>query len=191
MKGTKDNIFEAAIKVFSKSGYDSATMDEVAREAGVAKGTLYYHFSSKEALFYFVVERGIDLIKSDIQNVVKSVQEPVEKIKVISRFQLECVYENKDLFRVIVSHLWGKENQHEEIREQIKDLIKMNSLFLENGDAPLAKNEEDAEMFGYYLVGILFSSVLYEIINGEQSNSGKAVEKFIDYIGNGLNLRIE
>ena len=64
-------------------------------------------------------------------------------------------------------------------------------LYTSNGDAPLAKNEEDAEMFGYYLVGILFSSVLYEIINGEQSNSGKAVEKFIDYIGNGLNLRIE
>ena len=40
MNKTKKAIFNAAIKVFSIEGYDSATVDEIASEAGVAKGTL-------------------------------------------------------------------------------------------------------------------------------------------------------
>ena len=51
MNKTKRAIFESAIKVFSKSGYTGATMDEVVAKAGVAKGSLYYHFKSKEELF--------------------------------------------------------------------------------------------------------------------------------------------
>ncbi|MPM64998.1 hypothetical protein SDC9_111890 [bioreactor metagenome] len=44
MNKTKMTIFEAAIKTFSNSGYNGTTMDQVAEAAGVAKGTLYYHF---------------------------------------------------------------------------------------------------------------------------------------------------
>lgn len=189
MKRTKDNIFEAAIKVFSKSGYDSATMDEVAKEAGVAKGTLYYHFNSKEALFYFVVQRGIDLIKSDIEDMVKDIKDPVEKIKTMLRVQLEYVYENKDLFRVIISHVWGKENQHDEIREQIKGLININSDLIDKNVADNKLFNYDNEIFGYYFMGVLISAVLYEIINGDKANTEVAIEKFISYISHGLNYQ--
>jgi AcrR family transcriptional regulator len=48
MNKTKNTIFEAAIKVFSSNGYNGATMDDIALNAGVAKGTLYYHFKSKK-----------------------------------------------------------------------------------------------------------------------------------------------
>ena len=51
MSKTKQGILNSAIKVFSTKGYDGATMDDVAIVGGVAKGTLYYHFKSKEELF--------------------------------------------------------------------------------------------------------------------------------------------
>ena len=48
---TPARILEAALMVFSRYGYRRASMDDVAREAGVAKGTLYLYHESKEALF--------------------------------------------------------------------------------------------------------------------------------------------
>lgn len=48
---TRDRIVEAAISVFGQVGYDAAAMSEVATQAGVAKGTLYLYFPSKEKLF--------------------------------------------------------------------------------------------------------------------------------------------
>ena len=48
---TRDRIVQAAISVFGQVGYDAAAMSEVAIQAGVAKGTLYLYFPSKEKLF--------------------------------------------------------------------------------------------------------------------------------------------
>ena len=48
---TKARIVQAAIAVFSQAGFDAAAMSEVASQAGVAKGTVYLYFASKEQLF--------------------------------------------------------------------------------------------------------------------------------------------
>ena len=54
---TRKAILEAARQLFADQGFGGATMDEVARAAGVAKGAVYHHFSTKEALFEAVFEQ--------------------------------------------------------------------------------------------------------------------------------------
>ncbi len=55
-------ILAAARRVFARRGYDAATLDEVAQEAGIAKGTLYLYFPSKEEIFWAAVrERMLEL----------------------------------------------------------------------------------------------------------------------------------
>ncbi|RLD46369.1 MAG: TetR family transcriptional regulator, partial [Bacteroidetes bacterium] len=49
-EGTKDKILEVANKLFSRFGFHKTSMDEIARIARKAKGSLYYHFASKEEL---------------------------------------------------------------------------------------------------------------------------------------------
>ncbi|MCG5235570.1 TetR/AcrR family transcriptional regulator [Xanthobacter oligotrophicus] len=52
-------ILAAALTVFARHGFAGARLDDVARQAGVAKGTLYLHFADKEALFHGLVEQNI------------------------------------------------------------------------------------------------------------------------------------
>lgn len=47
----REAILEAALEVFSAQGFAAARLDDVARRAGVAKGTIYLHFADKESLF--------------------------------------------------------------------------------------------------------------------------------------------
>jgi len=54
---TRDAILDAAIDLFIKVGFEKTSMDAIALAAGVAKGTLYYHFASKEGIIDAVVER--------------------------------------------------------------------------------------------------------------------------------------
>ena len=56
--GQLDRLLEAASRVFARKGLRRARMTEIADAAGVAPGTLYHYFESKEALFYYVLERG-------------------------------------------------------------------------------------------------------------------------------------
>ncbi len=53
------DIIRAAIDVFSRKGFRLAQMEEIAKEAGVAKGTLYNYFQSKVHLFHYVLEEGM------------------------------------------------------------------------------------------------------------------------------------
>jgi len=52
-----DAILDAAERVFASSGYNGATMREIAEGAGVAQGLIHYHFTNKETLFERMVER--------------------------------------------------------------------------------------------------------------------------------------
>ena len=49
-------LIKAAMKVISKKGYAGATTDAIARQAGLTKGALYFHFGSKEDIFFAVVK---------------------------------------------------------------------------------------------------------------------------------------
>lgn len=54
---TREKIFRAGIKVFAEKGYSAGTLADVAREAGVTRGAIYWHFENKEAFFREMVAR--------------------------------------------------------------------------------------------------------------------------------------
>ena len=55
----KKQILESAARLFSARRFDEVLMDDIAQEAGVAKGTLYGHFPNKEGLYFAVVFEGL------------------------------------------------------------------------------------------------------------------------------------
>lgn len=48
---TRESVLKAALVVFSRKGYSAATLEDVAREAGVTRGAIYWHYGSKAELF--------------------------------------------------------------------------------------------------------------------------------------------
>ena len=67
MNKTKRKIFETSMKLFAEKGYEATSIEEITATVGVAKGTLYYHFSSKEEIFNFLIEEGIKLLQNSIE----------------------------------------------------------------------------------------------------------------------------
>lgn len=56
---TRDRILAAASRVFARYGYDGATLDQVAADAGLTKGAVYWHFASKSDLFLALLEENV------------------------------------------------------------------------------------------------------------------------------------
>jgi AcrR family transcriptional regulator len=57
---TRDELLDAAARVFARQGYEAATLDQVAEAAGYTKGALYSSFPGKEALFLALMERRVE-----------------------------------------------------------------------------------------------------------------------------------
>lgn len=67
---TKEKIMAVASKMFARYGFQKTTVDEIARTAHKAKGSVYYYFASKEDLFKAVVEQEIGILKTGLTRVI-------------------------------------------------------------------------------------------------------------------------
>jgi AcrR family transcriptional regulator len=70
-KSTADRILDAALDLFENDGFESTPMDAVAERAGVAKGTLYYHYDSKEGIVDALVKRYAAGLEAEIEPILK------------------------------------------------------------------------------------------------------------------------
>ncbi len=88
---TRDKIISVADKLFGRFGFKRTSMDEIAKISRKAKGSLYYHFSSKEDLFREVVQKEVYEIKMKLSAVVNNREYSAEgKLKkyVLTRMEL-------------------------------------------------------------------------------------------------------
>jgi AcrR family transcriptional regulator len=65
----RDEIIQVAAKLFRSSGYVETSMKDIADGVGILKGSLYYHFSSKEELLNEVVNKGVDRLLATAQQI--------------------------------------------------------------------------------------------------------------------------
>lgn len=78
---TRDAILDTAIDLFVRDGFDSTSMDSIAAAANVAKGTLYYHYDSKEGILDAILERYARDMESRLSAVEAQSLEPAEKLR--------------------------------------------------------------------------------------------------------------
>jgi AcrR family transcriptional regulator len=75
--GRDHAIVKAALQEFTRNGFAAARMDDIARRAGVAKGTIYLRFKDKEALFEAIIRQEI----SPLVNAAATAPEPAESVR--------------------------------------------------------------------------------------------------------------
>jgi len=77
---TRDAIFDAAATRFSSRGFDGVSMDDVARDAGVNKAMIYYHFADKLALYRAIVGDGLKTMGETVGGIAASLLAPADKL---------------------------------------------------------------------------------------------------------------
>ena len=91
MNKTKRKIFETSMKLFAEKGYDATSIEEITSVVGVAKGTLYYHFSSKEEIFNFLIDEGMKLLKNSIEIKTAKLDNSIDKLKAVILIQIKVI----------------------------------------------------------------------------------------------------
>ena len=106
-RGSRDRILEAARPVFFRDGFMAANLDEVARRAGVAKGTLYRYFDSKADLYVAVLANKGDEFERRMRAAVDPSQSSADQIRATARFYFDHWTQHQEYFQIF----WAIENQ--------------------------------------------------------------------------------
>jgi AcrR family transcriptional regulator len=76
----REEILDAAAKMFAERGYPNTDLQLVARELGVGKGTLYRYFPSKQDLFLASVDRGVRLMQQAVEASLEGLTDPLQRL---------------------------------------------------------------------------------------------------------------
>lgn len=77
----RDLILDAVERLLVRFGYTKMTMDDLAREVGVAKGTLYLHFPSKEEVVLTRLDRMVDRLLKELRAIATTRREPAARLR--------------------------------------------------------------------------------------------------------------
>lgn len=103
---TKQLISDAAVRVAARRGISGASMDEIAEEAGVAKGSLYYNFASKDALFEGLMQEGFARLAEAIDAARAATADPADAPRAVAAATLETLRGNLDLAKLMASEVF-------------------------------------------------------------------------------------
>src|ERR1019366_6213140 len=97
----RTEIVDAARSVFARKGFERGIMDEIAKEAGIAKGTIYLYFRSKEEIYRAVLHHDMQLLKKSTLEQIDAAKNLKDKIRVFILARLESAEARKEFFRIM------------------------------------------------------------------------------------------
>ena len=126
-----EEILEAARKIFARKGFASATMDEIADAAELAKGTLYLYFPSKRDLFVATLRRGIEALHEETNARVAGARSAGEKIRAFIALRVEYFETNRDFFKIYFSEFSNLLIHPLHLNSEFRDLYIKQANLLE------------------------------------------------------------
>jgi TetR/AcrR family fatty acid metabolism transcriptional regulator len=99
----RTSILQAAGQVFARKGYEPATLEAVAREAGLAKGTLYLYFKNKEDLYFHSVLHMLASLQACILGQAERAAGALEKMRAIALGQFDFFVRHRDTLQLFAS----------------------------------------------------------------------------------------
>ena len=104
--GTLDRLFTAAIELFGERGYAGATVDDIVERAGVAKGTVYYHFRSKSELVSALLDDGLRRLAASFRSEIEGAQGGAAALRALVHAELVYIERYQAFSKLVMSEMW-------------------------------------------------------------------------------------
>jgi TetR/AcrR family fatty acid metabolism transcriptional regulator len=130
----RERITDAAIAVFAEKGFHSARVADVAREAGVADGTIYLYFRNKEDLLLCIFEEKMGSLLGELAQALSGIECPRQRVRVFARQHFQQLQANPQLAQVFQVELRQSRRFLREYRpEKLWEYLDVFAEVIEDG----------------------------------------------------------
>ena len=155
----KERITEAASRLFVRKGYYQTSMDDVAREAGIAKGSLYYHFKNKSQLFCETVTEGIRFFEKETDSIVSGNRNPQKIAESMVALLVGLYTDNENIADIVMSETSAgiDEDVVSEIREAKNHFIAKIASVIDEGIADGSVRSCSSMSAAYAMISYIYT----------------------------------
>jgi len=181
-------IIEAAVTVIAKNGYHAAQVSKIAKEAGVADGTIYLYFKNKEDILVSLFKEKMGQFIERISASIESLERADEKLKAMMHMHFRQLAEDHDL--AVVTQLELRQSKMD-LRYQINQVLtpylkSIDEIVLEGIDQDIFKEDLHIPLVRQMIFGTLDETVTTWVMKEHRYNLLEQAELVHELIVDGL-----
>jgi TetR/AcrR family fatty acid metabolism transcriptional regulator len=119
----REEILNAARSIFARRGFALGIMDEIAKEAGIAKGTIYLYFRSKADIYRAVLHHDMKVLRKSTLERIDTAKSLRDKIGAFTLSRLENAEAQKEFFRIMDSEQGNLSMTRSQYREFLREPV--------------------------------------------------------------------
>jgi AcrR family transcriptional regulator len=183
-------LVAAARRVFSHRGFHKATMGEIAKLAGVAKGTIYLYYPSKQAAYWAAMEQGILGMLEATRRSMEAAGSVEAKIRTFIECKIAYFEQNRDFFKIYFSEFGDSLTHPARLRKPFRELyvqqVQILRGVLEQGirDQEIRPVPPDAAAFA--ICDLTRSMAIQRVLGWDHGDLREAVNLIFDLVWKGL-----
>ncbi len=187
----REAILRAATQVFARNGYFNSKVADIARVAGVADGTVYLYFKSKEEILHSIFDKSVGAAIAECRQQLADVTDPREKLRRIASLHLERLGADRDLAIVFQVELRGSTKFTEEFSAAgLAEYLRLiREAFEEGQQAGLFRRDINATVVAKILFGALDEMATNWILSKRRYKLAPMSEPVLDIFLNGASAR--
>jgi TetR/AcrR family fatty acid metabolism transcriptional regulator len=184
----REAILRAATSVFAHNGYFNSKVADIAREAGVADGTVYLYFKSKEDILHSIFDRSVEEALDAARKQIESVSDPKERLRQIALLHLERLGADRDLAVVFQVELRGSTKFMEEFSAAgfAEYLALIRETFEEGQRTGVFRKDLNANVVAKVLFGALDEMATNWILSKRRYKLAPMADQVLDIFLNGV-----
>lgn len=134
VKQKRDEIIQAASKVFSEKGYHQATIKDISEVSGLGPGTIYNYVKKKEDILYLIYNKLTMVLTENLVETIKNKDDPLEQLKEALEKTIEIVWDNQELILLMYQETAAldKESLYNVLHRE-SDYVTLMEKILESG----------------------------------------------------------
>jgi len=190
----RNAILDAARTVFSRQGYAGAAVGDVASEAGIAKGTLYLYFKSKEELYLAALARDLGDLAHRARAEMDGAPTLREQILAFLRVRLEYAAANQDFLRIYLAEygsLFVKSSLHSELCRLSRENSRHIKRLVEQAAARREIRAVEAGPVATALFSIVRGSLETRLLGWKEFQARDEAEFAVDLLWRGIGREVK
>lgn len=180
----KEEIIRVAANLFSQKSYHDVTMDQIAEKVGVAKGTIYLYFESKENLYLEILEETYEEIESILEKEIAKKDPAPQKLRKMLMLIFKFYLENLDVLRILSRDETHLIREHYEFTEhwRVKG-VRFYQKILEKGINEGSFRPVNTELTALIIFGLVRSVMFFYHTD---KSAGEIAEEVFSMISEGI-----
>jgi AcrR family transcriptional regulator len=190
----RQQIMQAALACFARKGYHKTTMDDIVAESGLSKGTLYWYFENKDALFLTLVNSFFLEIGRDIMTISEQKISASEKLRALAH-EFVSFYDEVTEFLTVFFEFYMQGALNEQLNQMFSSMLAQYrdviAHIIEDGVEAGEFRPVNAGELAWSVMAVYDGLWFYKMLVPDKINLQEINQAFLEMLFNGLAANTE